>query len=54
MKEKDVIQAQRAIRSNCTEKALPAAVQDFVELLAEIAAKQVRVKPSNNERGSDI
>jgi hypothetical protein len=41
-----------AIPINCTESALPGPVRDLAELLAEIAARQVRVKQPTKEVGA--
>lgn len=41
-----------AIRVNCTESALPGPVRDLAELLAEIAARQIRVKQPTKEVGA--
>lgn len=41
-----------AIPINCTESALPGPVRDLAELLAEIAARQIRVKQSTKEVGA--
>lgn len=51
MKKIDPDSVSNAIPVNCTESALPGPVRDLAELLAEIAARQIRVKRPKKEAG---
>ena len=51
MKKLDSDPVPNAIPINCTESALPAPVRDLAELLAEIAARNIRVKQPTKQAG---
>lgn len=51
MKKIDPDSVSNAIPVNCTESALPGSVRDLAELLAEIAARQIRVKRPTEDAG---
>lgn len=51
MKKIDSDPVSNAIRINCAESALPGPVRDLAELLAEIAARKIRVKQPTKEVG---